>query len=100
MADIAELPEQARQMREMAARARRLARGLPYHDDGHARLIQHAEELEAKARDLERQFAAGHPATSPAASSAPPVQQQQVQQQQQHEAEPDEGEQKPSRPVS
>ena len=83
MANIAELLKQAREKREMAARLRRLSRGLSYNDD-HARIVQQIAEVEAEARELERQCAESSPPTGRAA----PVQQEQVQQQQQHDAGP------------
>ena len=84
MASIAELLKQAREKREMAATLRRLSRGLSYNDD-HARVVQQIAEVEAEARELERQCAESSTLTGRA---APPVQQEQVQQQQQHDAGP------------
>src|SRR5689334_13108779 len=87
-----ELLQQARAQRELAARVRRLAQGLSVNAH-QARMLQQALEIEAEARHLEQQAAAGGSA-SPPSSAALSVQQVQVQQQQQqHEAEP-----KPSDP--
>jgi hypothetical protein len=91
MASRDELLRIARDQREMAARVRRLARGLSLNAD-HDRMMRQADELEVEATHLERQAAAESP--SPAGPPAPQVQQTQVQQQQQHEVE-GEPEQKP-----
>lgn len=78
--------DQAKAKRELAARLRRLARGLSLNAD-HDRMMRQADDLEAEAAHLER--SATNEVTPPAGQPAPQVQQEQVQQQQQHGAEPE-----------
>jgi hypothetical protein len=87
MATSEELLKAAREKRDTAARARRLAQSLSLNDD-HFRLMQYVAEIEKEAEALERQAAEGGSASPPPAPRGMPMQQQQVQQQQQHEAEP------------
>jgi hypothetical protein len=51
---VSELLKQAEATRELAKRARRLAKGLAPADE--ARLLKHAWELEEQAAELERQI--------------------------------------------
>jgi hypothetical protein len=78
MASASELREQAAGFRDMAKRARRLARGVSQlHSE---RIVAYATELEDKAAELEKQ-AAGGLVPVPVQSEVT-QQQQQVQQQQ------------------
>jgi len=84
-----DVSEQVRELRDLARRARRLA--LSVSNGDRRQLLEHAEELERQAFELEQRDSDGDSATPP-----PPVfqEQVQVQQHQQQEtgppAEPDE----------
>jgi len=78
MANASELHEQAAALRDMAKRARRLAKGVSQPDS--ERIIAYAMELEQKAAELEKQAAEGF--GSAPVQPAFTQQQQQVQQQQ------------------
>jgi len=77
MADKADVPEQARTLRDLARQARRLS--LSVSNGDRRQLIEHAEQLERQALDMEQGVVPVAP---------PPVVQVQVQQQQQHETGP------------
>ena len=80
MSERADLPEQLRELRDLARRARRLA--LSVSNGDRLQLLKHAEELEQQALELEQGIAHA-PAPPPVAQE-----QMQVQQQQQHETGP------------
>jgi hypothetical protein len=77
MSDRADGPEQSQALRDLARRARRLA--LSVSNGDRRQLLQHAEQLEQQALEMEQ----GVPQAAP-----PPVVQVQVQQQQQQETGP------------
>ena len=84
MASREDLMTLARQKREAAARVRRVARMLSLYDD-RWRLLRDADELDARAGDLERQANDNTPSAD-RPGPPQPAQQEQVQQQQQHQA--------------
>ena len=77
-----DIAEQAKAKRDMAAQARRWARGISLTEDK-KQLERHAEELDREAAELERQAA-----LMPAAPPSRTVMQMQTQQQQQQETDP------------
>jgi hypothetical protein len=78
MTDRADGAEQAKALRDLARQARRLAMSVSNGD--RQQLIEHAEQLEQQALDMEQGVSPSPPPT--------PVVQVQVQQQQQHETGP------------
>ena len=74
-----DIGEHAKAKRDLAARARRLAKGLLLKAD-RARLERHAEELERQATELERQAATANVPVTPSRTVVH-VQQQEQQQQ-------------------
>src|ERR1700730_16017748 len=82
MAQVESLREKARLNRDLAARARRLARGLTLLSD-RERLHRHAEDLERQATEWDHEATHREKVTLPVAPAPGTVQVQQQQQQSQ-----------------